>query len=168
MDLNECRARIDEIDGELTRLFIERMNVSAELAAFKRQKGLPISDPQREREKRAKIAEEAGPALATYTDSLYSLIFELSRTYQRKLSASDSELKRKILRALAETEKEFPARPTVAVQGVEGAYSQLAAESFSKRQTWFMCAPSRECFPQSSRAFAAMAFCHSKTVRPAL
>ncbi len=132
MDFQECRARIDEIDGELTRLFIERMNISAELAGHKHRRGLPIYDPQREREKRVRIAELAGPALATYTDSLYSLLFELSRAYQRKLNAPDSELKRRIIRALEETEKEFPARPTVAVQGVEGAYSQQAAERLFK------------------------------------
>jgi chorismate mutase len=39
MDLNESRKRIDEIDGDLTRLFIERMKAAAEVAAIKREKG---------------------------------------------------------------------------------------------------------------------------------
>ncbi len=132
MDLNESRKRIDEIDGDLTRLFIERMKAAAEVAAIKREKGLPVYDPQREREKRAEIAKSAGPELATYTDSLYSLIFELSRTYQRRLIAPASALKDRITRALEETEREFPARPLAACQGVEGAYSQQAAEKLFK------------------------------------
>ena len=66
--------------------------------------------------------------MANYTDSLYSIIFELSRTYQRKLMPSGSKLTGQIKKALEETAKEFPVRPLVACQGVEGAYSQQAAE----------------------------------------
>ena len=33
MDLNQYRQRIDEIDGQLLRLFVERMEVAAGIAA---------------------------------------------------------------------------------------------------------------------------------------
>lgn len=132
MELSEVRKEIDLIDGELTKLFIKRMELSAQVAAYKREKGLPVFDPQREREKKAEIALQAGEGFAAYTDALYSLIFELSKTYQRKLNSSDSQLKDRIKRALEETDKIFPERPLVACQGVEGAYSQQAAEKMFK------------------------------------
>jgi chorismate mutase/prephenate dehydratase len=149
MDLTDCRKRIDEIDEELTRLFTERMKTAAKVAAFKRANGLPVTDPQREREKRAAIAQRVGPELATYSDSLYSLIFELSRTYQRKLNNPVSELSGRIMKALNETEKEFPPRPLVACQGVEGAYSQQAAEKLFQ-------APSLMYFKTFEGVFAAI------------
>ena len=43
MDLNAYRKRIDEIDDELVRLFAERMEVAAGIAAFRTQ----INDPVR-------------------------------------------------------------------------------------------------------------------------
>lgn len=128
MDLQECRKQIDSIDNELTRLFSERMKLSAEVAKYKTENNLPVYDPKREREKLSAVAQKAGDGLAAYTDPLYSVIFELSRSYQRKLMHTDSELENKIRFALENTEKAFPVRPIVACQGVEGAYSQIAGE----------------------------------------
>ena len=62
----------------------------------------------------------------------YSLIFELSRSYQAKLTDSKPPLYHQILRAIDETPKLFPQAPTVACQGVEGAYSQIACEKIFK------------------------------------
>jgi len=128
MDLTDYRNRIDAIDSELVRLFRERMDITADIASYKAKNGIPTYDPKREREKRTAIAELVGPELANYTDALFTLIFELSRSYQRKLFPGESELKDKILRAIENTEPLFPARPLVACQGVEGAYSQQACQ----------------------------------------
>ena len=51
MSLEPLRARIDEIDASLLRLFQERMDVSAQIAAQKRRDGLPVYDAARERAK---------------------------------------------------------------------------------------------------------------------
>ena len=51
MDLSEYREQIDGIDRELLRLFCERMETSAGIAAYKKANGLPVLDPRREREK---------------------------------------------------------------------------------------------------------------------
>ena len=56
MTLEELRARIDGIDAELIRLFAERMDVSAEIAAYKREHGMPVLDAAREREKLRRAA----------------------------------------------------------------------------------------------------------------
>ena len=42
MDINELREKIDVINNEMQRLFDERMRVSAEIARYKRENGLPV------------------------------------------------------------------------------------------------------------------------------
>ena len=84
MDITELRAEIDKIDEELVKLFCARMEISAKVADYKRERNLPIFVPAREREILQTMAEKAGPEMAGYTRSLYSTIFELSRSYQAK------------------------------------------------------------------------------------
>lgn len=128
MDLNEIRNEIDTIDGELVRLFCQRMNLSAQVADYKKENHLPIFVPARERAILQSVAEMAGPELANYTRVLYSMLFELSRSYQSKRNGSISPLYNQITHAIENTPKLFPQAPMVACQGVEGAYSQIACE----------------------------------------
>ena len=51
MELGDYRAQIDEIDHKLVELFAKRMDVAAGIAAYKKEHGLPVLDPVREREK---------------------------------------------------------------------------------------------------------------------
>ena len=81
MDLNEIRSEIDKIDDELVRLFCQRMHVAAQVADYKKANNLPIFQPARERAKLQDVAEKAGPEMANYTRVLYSMLFELSRSY---------------------------------------------------------------------------------------
>lgn len=82
MDLNQLRGKIDEIDDELVRLFCERMNVAADIAAYKKEHNLPILVPAREAEKLQDVARKAGPEMAEYVTELYATLFRLSREYQ--------------------------------------------------------------------------------------
>jgi chorismate mutase / prephenate dehydratase len=128
MSLPDLRIKIDQIDEKMIDLFMERMETSQKVAEYKKENNLPVYDPSREREKLAQIAERAGKGLQTYTDALYTLMFELSRTYQDTHICDDSPLAAKINDAIENTEQLFPERPIVACQGVEGAYSQRACE----------------------------------------
>lgn len=128
MDLNTLRAQIDAIDSELVSLFSRRMDVSAQIADYKRANDLPILMPAREREKLRAVAQQAGDNMEIYVRVLYSMIFELSRSYQSKRTLAGSPLYSQITRAIASTPKLFPRAPMVACQGVEGAYSQIACE----------------------------------------
>ncbi len=47
VDLAESRAKIDEIDKEIVRLFQERMGIATDVAAFKRSTGKKVFDPKR-------------------------------------------------------------------------------------------------------------------------
>ena len=133
MDLQDCRKEIDRIDDELVRLFAERMNVSAQVAAYKKEHGMAILDARREREKLAEITDRLPEELREYGTALYALIFELSRSRQESLMDVNSELTARIENAIKQTPPLFPERAKVACQGVEGAYSQIACEKLFRR-----------------------------------
>ena len=132
MELSEYRARIDAIDDEMVRLFAERMEVAAGIAAYKKENNLPVLDMRREKVKLLQIAEKTPEGLKDYAVSLYSLIFELSRSCQSRLLGTKSELTEQIETALKETPPLFPGHAVVACQGVEGSYQQLACERLFK------------------------------------
>lgn len=132
MELREQRNKIDAIDEQLVKLFKERMELSSEIAKIKSENGLPVYDPTREREKLASVADMLPEQFKSYGDSLYSLLFELSRSYQRKLLGKKSALCERILAAVESTPREFPQRALVACQGVEGAFSSQACDKMFK------------------------------------
>ena len=132
MELNELRTKIDEIDTELVRLFTERMQISGQVAEYKKANNQPIYVPARERAILKDVAEKAGPEMANYARVLYSMMFELSRSYQQKQNDEYTPLYKKITESIENTPKLFPKAPMVACQGVEGAYAQIACEKIFK------------------------------------
>lgn len=132
MDLEGLRAQIDDIDESLVKLFVKRMGLSAQVADYKKEHNLPIYVPSREREILKDVATKAGPEMANYTRVLYSMLFELSRSYQSKRNMETTPLHQRITDSIENTDKLFPQSPMVACQGVEGAYSQIACEKIFK------------------------------------
>lgn len=130
MNLEEYRKQIDAVDDELVRLFRERMDIAADIAQYKKAHGLPVLQPAREREKLDAVTAQCREDLRPYLRVLYSLLFELSRTYQSR--DCRSELFARIEHAIEHTPRLFPQSADVACQGVEGAFSQLACEKLFK------------------------------------
>ena len=128
MDIQELRGQIDQIDDQIVELFAKRMEVSAGIADYKKAHDMPVFVPAREREKLRAVAEKAGPEMDNYTRVLYSMLFELSRSYQSKRNNTVSPLYKQITDSIENTPKLFPRAPMVACQGVEGAYAQIACE----------------------------------------
>jgi len=128
MDLNELRLEIDSIDSEIVKLFSRRMEVCKDIAVCKSGSGKKVYDPERERKKLSSVAELSGEEMRSYTTPLYSLMMDLSKVYQEKVIGGERELSTKISHAIENTGKCFPEYATVACQGVEGAYSQIACE----------------------------------------
>lgn len=133
MELKDLREQMDGVDKELLALFTRRMELSGEIAGYKRQHDLPVLDAARERQKLQDVAGQLPEAMQEYGMNLYSLLFELSRSYQNRCLNKTSPLTQEIARAIAETEPLFPPSAMVACQGVEGAYSQLACEKLFRR-----------------------------------
>ncbi len=84
MELSEIRTKIDAVDDQLLQLFLERMDLAEEVAAYKNEHHLPILNKQREREVLAKVTEKAGDK-ERYAYHLYSTLFELARSRQAEL-----------------------------------------------------------------------------------
>ena len=132
MQIDALREKIDQIDDALVRLFVERMYVAKQIAEYKKENNLPIYVPAREREKLQDVASKAGNEMDDYIRSLYSMIFEISRSYQSKCNNQETPLYKRVTNAIENTPKLFPQAPMVACQGVEGAYSQIACERIFK------------------------------------
>lgn len=128
MELDRLRERMDEINSEMVKLFVERMDISTEIAKYKLENRLPVIDRERERKILGKAAREAGEPYEDYTQILFRTLFELSRTYQNGIMGAESRLSERIRQALKSTPALFPTRAVVACQGVEGAYSQIACD----------------------------------------
>ncbi len=130
--LQDLRNRIDSVDRELVRLFVERMHTSAAVAEWKRENGKPVFDAARERALISRVSQLSGREFEEYTRVLYATIMGLSRAYQHKCLNDFSGTSDTIRDLLDRTPQIFPERAAVACQGVEGAYSQIAAERLFK------------------------------------
>lgn len=134
-DLSEIRKRIDAIDTQICDLFSQRMQCTHEVAEYKRANNKPVLDRGRERAKLADVASKVPEPLRDYSQVLFNLIMEISRAQQSAENNQDSPLAGQISRAVAGTPALFPQSAFVACQGVEGAYSQHAADRLFKHAT---------------------------------
>ncbi|MGM9521084.1 MAG: bifunctional chorismate mutase/prephenate dehydratase [Oscillospiraceae bacterium] len=132
MELSEIRESIDQIDEELLTLFIKRMGLAHQVAEYKAANNMPILNKSREREILRRVSQESGE-FEGYAHRLFSVLFELSRTYQAGLCAAKSNVRTAIEQALKSSPGLFPKNGTIACQGVEGAYSQMAADRMFPR-----------------------------------
>lgn len=128
MDIKDLRNEIDRIDGELTKLFRERMETAAEIAKYKKENNIPVFNKEREREVLNSVTAGMPDELQGHTKTLYETIFNLSRSYQKKIINPQSSLSKMIEEVTASTPCERPDRAVVACQGVEGAYAQFACD----------------------------------------
>ena len=135
LDLNKLREEINETDEEIVALFKKRMNVAASVAEYKKEHGLPVLDAARERLLLERISQMAGDELGGYARTLYHTMMDVSKAYQQTRLHPTSDMYDQISDALNTTPKLFPDRARVACQGVEGAYSQLAAEKLFELPT---------------------------------
>ena len=132
MELSEIREKIDAVDGQLLDLFLQRMDLSEEVAAYKNEHHLPILNKERERAILAKVTEKSGEK-ERYAYHLFSTLFELARSRQAELIDAPTRVGAQIKAALADMNEVFPQTGLVACQGVEGANSQVACDRLLPR-----------------------------------
>ncbi len=85
MDIKELRNEIDAVDSELLKLFLRRMELSRQIALWKKAEGKAVFDPAREQEKLSAIATESGEAMEEYSAELWKELMRLSRKYQEQI-----------------------------------------------------------------------------------
>lgn len=109
-DITEIRNEIDEIDSELIKLFERRMKISEQVAAYKRENGLPTLNEAREKEviKKAEAALDDA-AFAPYANSFFKCLMDLSKEYQKSINNTDV---------------------AIGYQGIEGSYSHEACMQY--------------------------------------
>ena len=124
LNLQDIRGQLDQIDDQLIGLFARRMRLVSDVAAYKKENGLPILDSGRERQIINRVSLAAGDDLEHYAKLLYQTLFSVSRAYQARQLLPKSTLMSELERAAENVRPRMPERVTVACQGTEGAYSQ--------------------------------------------
>lgn len=130
-ELNGLREAIDALDARITELFLQRMELTRRVGEYKRAHGIPVLDPQREREVLAqKTALVADPALRDDVAALYEAIMGISRRQQRRLvnEAGNQDYAR--IRGAMDGARAPLEHPRVLYQGEPGAYADEAAARF--------------------------------------
>ena len=128
-ELTDIRMELDAIDSELIELYCKRMALMDDVAAYKIANKLPVYDPARERKKALSMmaqAEKIDPRSAQGAPMLYQLLSELGKVRQDAILNQDDSLTEQLKAALDMPNRPFPQNASVACQGVEGAYAQIA------------------------------------------
>ena len=124
MSLEDIRKDIDRIDKELVLLLKERMNCSLKVAEIKKTESLPIYHPAREQEILDRV-NDAGGEFGRYIESVYRELMNVSREAQQAKITGIGKLAEDIKTA----EEKIKSNVVVACQGIEGAFSNIAAEN---------------------------------------
>ena len=91
MDLQDLRKKIDSIDDSLIQMFEQRLGVSVEIAMYKQQHGLPVYDPDREKQKLCDVSQKVKDGNKAHISALFSLLFDISRAEQERIINSGEE-----------------------------------------------------------------------------
>lgn len=135
VDLAESRAKIDEIDKEIVRLFQDRMQVAADVAAYKRSTGKKVFDPKREDEKIEALCALAEDSFNKKgIEDLFRQIMSISRKYQYQiLGPTVNEVPFREVDSL-----DVDADTRIVCFGEHGAFTEQAMEEvFGKEITAF-------------------------------
>src|ERR1043166_6756280 len=91
MDIPDWRRKIDEIDGKLVELLSQRAHAAHEIGKLKRDAGMPIYEPDRERNVFNNVRSiNAGPLPDRDLLRIYERIMDVMRQIQKEEIAPDS------------------------------------------------------------------------------
>ena len=87
MEIDEIRRRIDLLDDVLLRIFNERARLALEIGHVKKEMGLPVYDPAREKRIFARMKEaNAGPLDGGAIVRMFERVVDESRRLERIMS----------------------------------------------------------------------------------
>lgn len=128
MDLEQTRQRIDAIDDSIAKLYQERMSLVGDVLEAKKATGKAVSDPEREKKILLRVTGQVEEQNKVYLKRVFETIFETSKAYQTMNLDKSTPIGEKIKGALLKGDLTLPAGAKVACQGVNGAYSGIAAD----------------------------------------
>ena len=89
MNLEDIRNLLDRVDEEILVLLNKRPSLSKEIGKIKKEKNLPVFDPEREEEVIKKVIKKnKGPLKEKQLRSIYREILSASRSLQKPLSVA--------------------------------------------------------------------------------
>ncbi|MDD3801108.1 chorismate mutase [Desulfuromonas thiophila] len=84
MTIDDIRREIDRLDDELLRIFNQRAALALQIGHLKKELGLPVYDPQREKRIFAKMTgNNPGPLDDQAIKRLFERVIDESRTLER-------------------------------------------------------------------------------------
>lgn len=128
MDLKDIRNKIDNVDDELLRLFLKRMELVGAVTEYKRANGIPVFHKGREEEIIRRLTDGLDGMTAQNVRMLYTSLFEISRANQT-ISLRDSVGLDNWDGAEKIPEGELCPDTPIACQGIEGANSESACHA---------------------------------------
>ncbi|HHD2409219.1 TPA: chorismate mutase [Clostridium perfringens] len=82
--LAQCRKEIDRIDGELMKLFEERMNVVLDVVRYKKENNMGIFHKDRENQVIEKnLSRVKNKELLPYAEEMLHALMDISKEYQQ-------------------------------------------------------------------------------------
>ncbi len=131
MDLQQARERIDDINRQMADLLCERMDCSAEVAAYKIAHGMEVLQPEREVQVLEGVKahiRQAHPDSEGYPEAaalVFATVMDISRALQHRQMQGGDDLRQQIEAAKARPLVTDTTR--VAVAGSAGAFAHEAA-----------------------------------------
>ena len=86
--MEDLRREIDSIDDGIAELFGRRMSLVKSVAEYKAERGLPVLNPDREREILDRVLAATDEELRDYAETLFKTLMDVSRAYQKILIKS--------------------------------------------------------------------------------
>ena len=90
--LENARARINELDVEIAKLWALRMDAVREVSEYKKENGLPVLDTSRESELLNKNLSHVPEELRSYYIQFHGGVLASSKQYQRDLSEKPDDM----------------------------------------------------------------------------
>ena len=132
-DLLRIREEIDQVDSEITQLYLKRMQLTSEVAEYKIQTGKKVFDKEREREKLKKLSSlVSGSFLKHGIRELFEHIMSISRKRQYQLLTEHGI---EVPNEFTEVTKICAEGSRIVFQGVEGAYAHIAMNRYFGSET---------------------------------
>ena len=85
LNLEEIRKDISAINDEMLALFVKRMELSAQVAQYKKANGLPTLDRKREEAILQRVADSTDEEFRGYAIRFFKYIMDLGKEYQDTL-----------------------------------------------------------------------------------
>ena len=84
LELDELRRRIDAVDQSILKLLHERVGLVMAVGDYKRERGIPVYDPERERALLERLGKAAESPLDAHTiRSIFERIVDESRRIEQ-------------------------------------------------------------------------------------